>query len=306
MTGSNYEIGGDLGAGAVCAAEPETLRYFGGELSGEAHERAELHLVACDTCRETIAMLARATAEDLSPEDARLRDEVAARTADAARQLFEAQRPARRIPAWVYAVAASVLILLAVTIVVTVVNPRPDPDVELAMTTLRDATRERRPAELRVTGLDYAPYREVRGAGGDDRLAVARDLLLEAVAEDPSPEARHALGRALIATRDYAGAGAQLELASAEAPSDAGLLTDLAVARSAAGDAAGAAEALDRALAADSDFAPALFNRGMLAARAGRRDAARADLQRYLTLDGASEWAAEARRRIEELHATAR
>jgi tetratricopeptide (TPR) repeat protein len=300
MNRSNHQTEGELGVDAFCEAEPETLRYYAGELEGEAHERAERHVVECDTCRETIAMLARATAEDLSPEDARLRDEVAARTADAARRLFEAERQGPRVPAWVYAVAASVLIAVGVWFAI----PRPDPDVELAMTTLRDATRERRPAELQVTGLDYAPYREVRGAGGDDRVAVARDLLLEAVDEDPSPEARHALGRALIASREYAGAVAQLELAAAEAPSDAAVLTDLAVARAAAGDAERATEALDRALTADPDFAPALFNRGMLAARAGRRDAARADLQRYLTLDGASEWAAEARQRLQTIDST--
>jgi tetratricopeptide (TPR) repeat protein len=297
----SHENGGPADDGGVCASEAETLRYFGDELAGEERERAERHLVDCATCRETIAMLASVMSDDLSPEDARLRDELDARTAEDARRLFRTQSVKRTRAVWAYyAIAASVL--LAVGAVAWIFIPRPNADVARGMETLRAATRERRPTELRVTGLDYAPYREVRGGASDaDRIRDSRDLLLDAVARDPSPEARHALARALVASNDYAGAIAQLELAHAEAPSDAGILADLAVARAATGDTAGAIADLDRALATNPRNAEALFNRGVLRARAGQVEGAREDLTNYLALDATSEWAAEARRRLEEI-----
>jgi Flp pilus assembly protein TadD len=153
-----------------------------------------------------------------------------------------------------------------------------------------------------MTGFDYAPYRDVRGGGSDDDLVrVSRELLLDAVRRNPTPEARHALGRALVASGDYAGAIAQLELASAESPSDAGVLTDLAVARAASGDAAGALADLDRALVLDPSSPEALFDRAALVASTGPRDAAREAIERFLARDGDSPWAGEARRMLADL-----
>lgn len=290
-----------------CSSEGETLAYFAGELSGERLERAESHLVECDTCRETLAMLARMTSQELSPEDARLAEEVAERTATAARKMFpgaaKEEPPRERASTRWLALAASIVLAGSIGLAIWLARPAKNPDVDLAMKSLKSATSKKRPAEMRVTGLEYAEYREVRSGNRDneDLLDNARALLEHAVAKNPTPDARHALGRVLIATNDHTAAIAQLELARQASPRDVGILTDLAVARAGAGDAKSAEADLDRALEIDPSNQEALFNRALLRQRTGRPDEALADFERYLQLDPGSPWAAEARQRLNDL-----
>jgi Flp pilus assembly protein TadD len=56
------------------------------------------------------------------------------------------------------------------------------------------------------------------------------------------------------------------------------------------GDAAGALEAIDRALAADPFFLEALANAGLIAARSGDLETARRMLARLEELEGAHRW----------------
>jgi len=86
------------------------------------------------------------------------------------------------------------------------------------------------------------------------------------------------------------------------------VLTDLCVAYSLDGDRrnqpsqyAAAIDAATRALAADPNYARALFNRALAFERLHMVDRAAADWEAYLTKEKNSAWAAEARRRLAEL-----
>jgi len=288
-----------------CPAEEQTLAYLAGDLSGAERAGAEHHVAVCDACREVAALLVRLTSTEVSPEEAQLLDEIGERTEEAARRLYrEKYGDRRRRQAWVKwgALAASVALAAAVGLAIWQSRPGVDSDVGRGMAALHAATHEQRPIELRLTGMDYAPHRELRSAnGGARQVYYSRALLEKAVNANPTPEARHALGQALVASGDYDGAVAQLERARDEAPRDAGILSDLGAARAAAGDGAGAEADLTRALDIDPSRPEALFNRAIVRERAGRLSDAAADLHTYLTVDDASPWAAEVRNRLQEI-----
>lgn len=307
----------------ACAAEGRTLAWFEGRLdSGEALE-AERHAAECATCRETLAMIAGFTSDSLDDSESELLEAVSERTANAAIALGRGSKPSRPstivigpaeassqtwfgLPRWM--AAAAVLAIAAGALAVVWFGRGPsDRSLDRGERLLAEATSTSRPTTLRVSGLAYAPARVTRGVESEnaDRLEAARALLASAVEADPSPEARHALGRALIASGDAIGAVEQLGLASRARPSDAAILSDLAVARSLAGDSRGARADLEHALRIDPNRQEALFNRAALRARDGDRAGAREDLERLRRIDPSSPWVSDAERLVEESRAPA-
>jgi tetratricopeptide (TPR) repeat protein len=175
--------------------------------------------------------------------------------------------------------------------------------VERSLNTFRDAGRDMRTCEFRFTGLDYAPYR-LRGndtSAYKKRFSEANDLAAQTVVKYPTPAARHVLGSILTAEADYDRAVAELKTASKEAPDDAAILSDLAVALALKGETAAAIEALNRALEIEPGRIEALFNRALLNQRLKQYDAALADWKNYLAADPSSPWANEAQRNLSSL-----
>lgn len=308
----------------ACAEETRTLAWFEGRLdSGEALE-AERHAAECAVCRETLAMIAGFTSDSLDDGEAALLEAVNERTAKAAIALGRGGPsrpstvvigPARQsdVPTWFglprwMAAAAVFAIAAGALAVVWFGRGSSDRPLERGERLLVEATSTSRPTTMRVSGLAYAPARVTRGVESEnaDRLEAARALLASAVAADPSPAARHAFGRALIASGDAAGAIEQLGLANRDRPTDAAILSDLAVARSLAGDSRGARADLDRALEVDPNGQEALFNRAVLRAREGDRAGAGEDLERLRRIDPSSPWVTDAERLVEDAGGQAR
>lgn len=307
----------------ACAAESRTLAWFEGRLDSAEALEAERHAAECATCRETLAMIAGFTSDSLDDSEAELLEAVSERTANAAIALGRGSKPSRPstivigaagkssqawfgLPRWI--AAAAVLAIAAGALAVVWLGRGPsDRSIDRGERLLAEATSTSRPTTLRVSGLAYAPARVTRGVESEnaDRLEAARALLASAVAADPSPAARHAFGRALIASGDAAGAVEQLGLASRALPADSAILSDLAVARSLAGDARGARADLDRALEIDPNRQEALFNRAVLRAREGDRAGASGDLERMRRIDPSSPWVADAERLVEDTRAPA-
>ncbi|MBK6426765.1 MAG: hypothetical protein IPF82_11395 [Blastocatellia bacterium] len=310
---------------AACAAEGRTLAWLEGRLeSGEARE-AERHVAECEVCRETTAMIAGFKSDSLDDREAELLEAVSERTAAAAIALGKASEPSRPatvvlgprasstaagwfgLSPWM-AVAAMLAIAAGALAVVWFGRGTSDRSLDRGERLLAEATTTARPTTLRVSGLAYAPARVTRGTEAEnaDRLEAARALLSAAVATDPSPRARHALGRVLIASGDAAGAVEQLSLASRARPKDVAIMSDLAVARSLARDVPGARADLDRALAIDPNCQEALFNRAALRARESDSVGAREDLERLHRIDPLSPWVSDAERLVEAANAPAR
>ena len=191
-------------------------------------------------------------------------------------------------------------------------------DIDRGLLALNEAYRQQRPAEARITGLDYAPAAQTRGPS-EKFDSVARDraelLLHEAAHDQKTPAALHALGRLYLAERQYDKAIEQLEAALASAPDDARLHSDLgaalmergsnaspkAQAGTALTDFAQSLEHLNRALIINPSLLDAVFNRALLYQRMDLPRQAAAEWRHYLELDPNSQWAEEAKRKLKLL-----
>jgi CHAT domain-containing protein/Flp pilus assembly protein TadD len=172
---------------------------------------------------------------------------------------------------------------------------------------LAEAYSRQRTFEFRLPALTYASVLVQRG----DRAAFARPVsLLEAesliarrLAGDPdNAEWLRLRARAEMLDRNFDDAVSTLKRAADAQPDDASLLADLGVAYAlrAEGerreiDYGAAIDTLWRFLRARPDSPLALFNRAVVYERMFLYDDARKDWERYLQLDPAGGWAAEAR-----------
>jgi len=190
-------------------------------------------------------------------------------------------------------------------------------DVDKGLIALNEAYKTKRPVEARVTGFDYAPYSPTRGPNDVNSRELDRSaaLLQNAVNEEYSPEALHALGRLHLFKREFDKAAGELEEALKAKPNDATIQSDLGAALlekgklERAADQSGRGETtlarslehLNRALELNDSLLDARFNRALLFEEMRLTPQTLEDWNKYLTLDANSRWAEEARRKIEDL-----
>ncbi|HEY0156476.1 MAG TPA: CHAT domain-containing protein [Thermoanaerobaculia bacterium] len=265
---------------------PETLAAFAEGRASEAERAAVVaHLDECQLCMDDVALGMLAVEEEGT----------------------NVVRPRRWMP-WLGAVAAAVAIVLSVPAVLQLRRSPIDRLVDAA-------PRTARVVEPRLTGgFGWAPYhgsdRSTVNHSSDPahmKLTGAAGEVVERAQNDPSAEAQHHAGVAMLLTRNAEEATARLERAAAKAPS-ARAWNDLAAARYAAASGLGrpalyvqALAAADHALQLDEDLPEALFNRALILERLGLADAAREAWSRYLAVDPSSKWAEEARTHLAEL-----
>lgn len=275
--------------------DPEAIAAFVmGNLSGAELKMMADHLRECEDCREIAAEAARIDREGVPISTV----------------VPIAARPQRRWPWWLNVAAAAVagMVFLALWSII------PSRHEDLFEPLVEAAPRTGRYLEPRLSGgFPWAPLRASRRATDEPldpeqmKLIGAAGNVLENAAKKTSVEAQHAAAVAhLLAGRpDEA---ADLLTKSAAAEQSPRIWSDLSAMRIAASlktdDPTRLAEALaaaDAALRLDGQFAEALFNRALVLERLGLRDQARAAWERYLVVDGASQWADEARQHLRDL-----
>jgi tetratricopeptide (TPR) repeat protein len=219
------------------------------------------------------------------------------------------------VPVWKIAVFALVVTGIGFGVWRTYLRQSP---VDEALLALNQAYRTERPVEVRITGLEYAPFTVRRGAEDEKADTLQRDradiLSRTSVAENPTAKAHQMRGRYYLAVRDYDKALEQFGRATALAPKDAQIQSDLGAAwterlsqyndgqvteKNAAFDRA--LRHFNRALELDSMLEAALFNRALLYERVGRREEGRQDWGKYLQLDQQSPWAKDAQQHFDRL-----
>jgi CHAT domain-containing protein/tetratricopeptide (TPR) repeat protein len=179
---------------------------------------------------------------------------------------------------------------------------------------LAQAYADQRTFDLRVAGAPYAPLRQERGAARSvlekpESLLQAEYEIKKGLAARPEDAALLAAeGRAELLEWQYDEALKSLQHALDINPNSASILSDLAVAYTQRGDEEDrpidygqAIEFLGRALRKEPDNKVALFNRAVVEERLDLLEDAGKDLEAYLRLDPRSDWAAEARQRLEEV-----
>lgn len=197
-------------------------------------------------------------------------------------------------------------------------------EVRRGMIALNQAYSTVRPLEARITDINYAPFSPRRGgqpaqSGQDDAASIAGEraegLLREAVAERPSPETHHALGRLYLLKKEFDKAINQFEEALRSDSKDSELESDLGAAllekasyqpRADLAEnrevlMAKSLEYLNKALELDGSLLEARFNRALLYQYMGLPEQAMADWKMYLEGDPNTQWAEEARQNLKTL-----
>lgn len=265
----------------ACPAEAKLHRFVEGMLEAEAAKDVAEHLEECRDCRfvvrESMAILDQS-------DDAGL----------GARVLVSRRR-------WPAAVAAAAVLAVAVRFFISSDQDRRF-DHALARTPVRLT-------EGRLSGIPYEPYAPRRGdvVGREWRLVALADAVLE---RTPRRAVEwHRCGVARLVKGDAPQAVMSIEKAAELAPEVATYWSDLAAARIAVGMATNDTEMLStatsdalRARRLDPILAEARFNIAVSLERRGMLNEARTAYSEYLSVDGRSSWATEARIRIAAIH----
>ncbi|HEX5890687.1 MAG TPA: CHAT domain-containing protein [Pyrinomonadaceae bacterium] len=188
-------------------------------------------------------------------------------------------------------------------------------DVERGMVALNQAQGNERLIQSRISELNYAELRTVRGGGAKLQDQQARDhserLLLDAVNEKQDAASYHALGRLYLAERNFVKAREQFEKALQKDPNDSQLQSDMGAALLELGQAsddgqrlryfAESLQYLDRALQLNPSSPEALFNRALVYQHMPLLPQAKEAWRSYLQIDSTSPWAREAERNLKLL-----
>lgn len=191
-------------------------------------------------------------------------------------------------------------------------------EVAKGMAALARAYRNERPVEARISGLDYAPFANVRGNRTNKVDSTDRDraerILLDAVFANPTPATFHALGKLYLAEQRFDKAIEQFEKALEGGSNNAQLQSDYGAAFLEKGKAdhaqgdgkrlealARSLEHLSKALELDGSLLEALFNRALCYQNMFLPLKAEEDWHKYLERDQNSKWADEARQKLNAL-----
>jgi len=311
--------------------------WLSGECTANFQLECEQHCVRCAECREQVAMISQSTQPDEEmvrstefQELLRIGEQVAMRVWKEQRQVAEAaereseQTPAppkpepwfkrlisARQPALRWAAAAALLLAIAIPGYRYWQSTQP---VERSMASLRQAWDRNRPLEIRVTGdFPYHPYLVTRGPGdkapaNDTKLKAAFAVLALEVETHPTPQAKHALGRLHLLKEEFNDAETLLKQVISEEPKNATAYVDLASVYYEQGVKSEspqyyfqAAKHLQTATEIFPKLAEAWFNLALCHERMLLFTDAKKDWEKYLELDANSQWANEARDRLQKL-----
>jgi CHAT domain-containing protein/tetratricopeptide (TPR) repeat protein len=210
-------------------------------------------------------------------------------------------------------IAGSILVIAFVLL--WIFYPRVS-DTQQALASLNKAYAAERPFESRISEFNYAPFNKFRT---DEEAKVnlvdqnrAERISLDEVSENPTTTNLHLLARVYLGKKEFDQALQQLEAAQKNSPQNAEILSDIGVAyleksKVVAEDdekltlVANSIESFDKALALNPNLLPALFNKA-IATEIYLPNRAKEAWKEYLKLDQTSDWANEARNRLEILN----
>jgi CHAT domain-containing protein len=200
-----------------------------------------------------------------------------------------------------------------------------EPKVRSGIASLREAYRDQRPTEARITEWNYAPSPPITRGGEPERFDyVARDraaaLIHQEVEQSPSAKSFHDLGRFYLANHEFDKAIEQFDKALSLDQRDARIESDLGAALMEKGKAerrraellgdksseslegfARSLEHLSKAIELDKSLLAPVFNRALLYQYMALPNKAEEDWRTYLERDLDSKWAAEARENLRML-----
>jgi CHAT domain-containing protein/Flp pilus assembly protein TadD len=310
------------------------VAYLTGACSSEEREIVEDHCLECEACCAQLATLLHMVVSSAHEREAErqeveaflpIGEQAAARARDMVRRQEGWDR--QKVSLWAnwwkglqgvrpILVPAMVIIALLGGGLFAYFSFWRQSQEELALARVREVYRDARLLQARVTGgFAHQQYVTTRGASDVAEIDESQRLLLlselnQEVTSYRTAAARHNLGRLFILRGDLEPAERQFLLALKESPRDARLLADIGAlyyerslkVGTEGNDLLGKAlEHTSKAIEVDPRLSEAWFNRALCYERMNLFMQAEDDWKQYLTLDGDSAWAEEAREHLDKL-----
>ena len=280
-----------------CLTEETLTEYLEGGLDPAVKAASEVHLVVCDKCRDELAFLMRL----LQPE------QTAEETATVARITAEWERKKRinKVPERKHsysgrfiALAAIAALLLIGVLSVWIIRER-SAEPKSAGEVVQLLLAQNRPFEARLTN---QPHLAIRRTRGSEDPGVSYGLLAGEMTRLSANS--HEMGRFYLLQKEFSRAIPYLENSEREVGAGPAVHNDLGVAYFESGNMPQMEKAgteFQHALRDDPSFAAAVFNLALFYERTNATALAEAQWKRYLQIDPNSEWAQEARERLQGL-----
>ncbi len=288
--------------GDGCPDDESLAAFVDGNLTDSERVAIEGHLARCPRCYEIFAGV--------------LRQSPASQSSGSRALVFRPRfGTGRRVT--VALLAAALLAGICVSLFFRL-RPSGTHAIESAIADLAQSVQSAqgtRRTAARLAGFPYGPEPRVTRSGSQERTETEEDYelrahapkILESFGGDPRPEARHAVGLVYLVDGQPGSldkAIEALEEAARAEPPNARFLSDLSAAylererfTGSDSDRERALEAATRALRLAPELPEAAFNRALSLAALSRSGEAQEAWDAFLKLDGASEWAEEARGR---------
>jgi hypothetical protein len=313
-----------------CPEETALQELAAGICPPETAGATAQHASRCDFCGPLLSRYLKEFSDDLSPEDAAILKELESSKPGWQRKFIREQvgsgqdKRERSFFGRFWPALAAATAALAVTAAV-VLPTLMSSDLKKAQQLVADAYGEKRTIEMRLTSVPYAPYepRSIQLRGGDNSsLMSQRPTLLRAGAAvgdklrsggNTDPHWLQVEGRVTLLEADPNSANAAqqiLEKAKSQGLTDPSLEIDLAASDFEARRADDKPDlshtinlltaALDDLKISNQQRLVALFDLGVAYQKAQMLDLAIKTWEQYLKLDPSSDWAAEARQRLDD------
>jgi tetratricopeptide (TPR) repeat protein len=279
----------DTGNGE-CLTEDLISGYLEGVLTPVVKSACEVHLVACDRCRENLATLMRLLRTDVDPEE-----EAELNRAMAQWDRRELQpNPTRRGPSIWKRISYGLGAIAAVFVVVLIVRAVLSSGQPSAEDLVQALLENKRPFDAQ---LSHQPYMALSNTRGPE-VGAPSSLLNEMTKRSADA---YRFGRFYLVLGEHDKAIEYLQTAAKDPKAPPEVHNDLGVGylqRYQDGDFERSLRELGDALDQNPDFLPAIFNLSLLYERKGLTADAERQWTRYLTLDSTSGWADEIRQKL--------
>jgi len=280
-----------------CLTEETLAEYLEGSLDPAIKAASEVHLVACDGCRDQLALLMRLIQPEQTDEEAaaiaRITAEWEKKTGT--NKVIAPKRASSRVFVAMAAIAA--LLVIAVVSVWFIRERSAEP--RSAGEVVQLLLAQKRPFEGRLTNQPHVPILRTRGS---EDPGVSYELLAGEMTRLSANS--HEMGRFYLLQKEFNRAIPYLENAEREVGASPAVHNDLGVAYLESGNVSQMEKAgteFQHALRDDPSFAAAGFNLALFYERTNATALAEAQWKRYLEIDGSSDWAREARERLQGL-----
>jgi tetratricopeptide (TPR) repeat protein len=280
-----------------CIAEETLTEYLEGVLDPPLKAASEVHLIACDDCRDRLGFFMRLLDQEATQQEAHNLELI---TAEWDRRKTDRQLPRSTgtFPAWFLGfIGVAAALILGVFAVRFVMERQAEP--KSAGEVVRLLLAQQRPFESQMADEPHVKLVRTRSQeqSGLSYGSLAGEM--HRLSADG-----HQMGRFYLLQKDFPTAIQYLEIASREVGAAADVHNDLGVAYLESGDSLKldlAGSEFRKALGLDASFAAAAFNLALFYERANQPEEAATQWKRYLDLDPKSDWAGEAQERLRGL-----